>query len=39
MSMAAPVLGTQRIPLSEIQQMLAALGDSNARDVFSKAAR
>jgi hypothetical protein len=39
MSMAAPLLGTQRIPLSEIQQMLAALGDSKARDVISKAAR
>lgn len=39
MSMAAPLLGAQRIPLTEIQQMLAALGDSKARDVISKAAR
>lgn len=39
MSMAAPLVGTQRIPLSEIQLMLAALGDSKARDVITKAAR
>ena len=29
----------QRIPLSEIQHMLSALGDAKARDVVSRAAR
>lgn len=39
MSMAVPAISTQRIPLSEIQHMLAALGDAKARDVIDKAAR
>lgn len=37
--MAVSSADTQRIPLSEIQHMLAALGDSKARDVIAKAAR
>ncbi len=37
--MATPTNTALRIPLSELQHMLSALGDAKARDVVSKAAR
>ena len=39
MHMAVPLAQAQRIPLSELQHMLAALGDSKARDMVDKATR